>query len=170
MFVSCNLTPLINIPLNLYRWFSGRWFISWIVAIALSNYIKGYGVATLAQNKIFPAKQELLQSEIMGLPLDVQVKRNRLDGDERVEGRRQCSCSRPSWLARAARLIQVLQMQHLQGIHTYGGGSDAHRTARSASATRRERWRRGCYLKSRAFSGGVWSIFIGRKTPHTNVH
>jgi hypothetical protein len=50
---------------------------------------------------------------------------NRLDVDECVEGSRQCGCSRPSWLARAARPIQVLQMQHLQGIHTYGEGSDA---------------------------------------------
>jgi hypothetical protein len=103
-------------------------------------------MATLAQNKIFHAKQELLLSEITGLPLDAQMQRNRLDVDERVEGSKQCSCSRPSWLARAARSIQVLQMQHLQGIHMYGGGSDAHRTARSASATRREHWQRGCYV------------------------
>jgi hypothetical protein len=67
------------------------------------------------------------------------MEQNRLDVDERVEGSRQCSCSRPSWLARAARPIQVLQMQHLQGIHTYREGSDARRTARSASAMRRER-------------------------------
>jgi hypothetical protein len=58
--------------------------------------LKGNGVATLAQNKIFPAKQELLLSEITGLPLDTQMQRNRLDVDERVEGSRQCSCSRPS--------------------------------------------------------------------------
>jgi hypothetical protein len=32
--------------------------------------VKGNGVATLAQNKIFPTKQELLLSEITGLPLD----------------------------------------------------------------------------------------------------
>jgi hypothetical protein len=73
-------------------------------------HVKGYGVATLAQNKSFPPKQELLLSEITGLPLDAQMQRNRLDVDERVEGSRQCSCSRPSWLARAARPIQVLQM------------------------------------------------------------
>jgi hypothetical protein len=72
--------------------------------------LKGYGVATLAQNKIFPAKQELLLSEITGLTLDAQMQRNRLDVDERVEGSRQCSCSRPSRLAHAARPIQVLQM------------------------------------------------------------
>jgi hypothetical protein len=58
--------------------------------------LKGYGVATLAQNKIFLAKQELLLSEITGLPLDAQMQRNRLDVDERVEGSRQCSYSRPS--------------------------------------------------------------------------
>jgi hypothetical protein len=58
--------------------------------------MKGNGVATLAQNKIFPAKQELLLSEITGLPLDAQMQRNRLDVDERVEGSRQCSCSHPS--------------------------------------------------------------------------
>jgi hypothetical protein len=58
--------------------------------------LKGYGVATLAQNKIFPAKQELLLSEITGLPLDAQMQQNRLDVDECVEGSRQCSCSRPS--------------------------------------------------------------------------
>jgi hypothetical protein len=58
--------------------------------------LEGYGVATLAQNKIFPAKQELLLSEITGLPLDAQMQRNRLDVEERVEGSRQCSCSRPS--------------------------------------------------------------------------
>jgi hypothetical protein len=53
--------------------------------------LKGYRVATLAQNKIFPEKQELLLSEITGLPLDAQMQRNRLDVDERVEGSRQCS-------------------------------------------------------------------------------
>jgi hypothetical protein len=58
--------------------------------------MKGNGVATLVQNKIFPAKQELLLSEITGLPLDAQMQRNRLGVDERVEGSRQCSCSRPS--------------------------------------------------------------------------
>jgi hypothetical protein len=47
--------------------------------------LKGYGVATLAQNKIFPAKMELLLSEITGLPLDAQMQRNRLDVDEHVE-------------------------------------------------------------------------------------
>jgi hypothetical protein len=36
----------------------------------LLTIVKGYGAATLAQNKIFPAKQDLLLSEIMGLPLD----------------------------------------------------------------------------------------------------
>jgi hypothetical protein len=56
--------------------------------------VKGYGVATLAQNKIFHAKQELLLSEITRIPLDTQMQWNRLDVDERVEGRRQCSCSR----------------------------------------------------------------------------
>jgi hypothetical protein len=48
--------------------------------------LKGYEVATLAQNKIFPAKQELLLSEITGLPLDAQMQWIRLDVDERVEG------------------------------------------------------------------------------------
>jgi hypothetical protein len=87
------------------------------VVIIQPVFMKGNGVATLAQNKIFPAKQELLLSEITGLPLDAQMQRNRLDVDERVEGRlpldaqmqrnrldvdervegsRQCSCSRPS--------------------------------------------------------------------------
>jgi hypothetical protein len=61
-----------------------------------SDAVKGNGVATLAQNKIFPAKQEPLLSEITGLPLDAQMQQNRLDVDERVEGSRQCSCSRPS--------------------------------------------------------------------------
>jgi hypothetical protein len=61
-----------------------------------AKLLKGNGVATLAQNKIFPTKQELLLSEITGLPLDAQMQRNRLDVDERVEGSRQCSCSRPS--------------------------------------------------------------------------
>jgi hypothetical protein len=45
-------------------------------------------MATLAQNKIFPAKQELLLSEITGLPLDPQMQRNRLDVDGRVDGSR----------------------------------------------------------------------------------
>jgi hypothetical protein len=67
----------------------------WITSFHNAN-LKGNGVATLAQNKIFPAKQELLLSEITGLPLDVQMQRNRLGVDERVEGSRQCSCSRPS--------------------------------------------------------------------------
>jgi hypothetical protein len=60
------------------------------------SILKRYEVATLAQNKIFLAKQELLLSEITGLPLDAQMQRNCLDVDERVEGSRQCSCSRPS--------------------------------------------------------------------------
>jgi hypothetical protein len=67
-----------------------------IIQFTYMLYVKGYGVAMLAQNKIFPAKQELLLSEITGLPLDAQMQRNRLDVDERVEGSRQCSCSRPS--------------------------------------------------------------------------
>jgi hypothetical protein len=50
--------------------------------------LKGYGVAMLAQNKIFPAKQKLLLPEITGLPLDAQMQWNRLDVDERVEGSR----------------------------------------------------------------------------------
>jgi hypothetical protein len=129
--------------------------------------LKGNGVATLAQNKIFPAKQELLLSEITGLPLDAQMQRNRLDVDERVEGSLQCSCSCPSWLAHVARPIQVLQTQHLQGIHTYGEGSDARRTARSASATRRERWQRGCYLRKLClFRRGVVHIYW-EETPPT---
>jgi hypothetical protein len=37
------------------------------------DLVKGNGVATLAQNKIFPAKQELLLSEITRLPLDAQM-------------------------------------------------------------------------------------------------
>jgi hypothetical protein len=116
---------------------------------------------------MFPAKQELLLSEITRLPLDAQMQRNRLDVDKRVEGSRQCSCSCPSWLARAARPIQVLQMQHLQGIHTYGEGSDARRTARSASATRRERWQRGCYLRKLClFRRGVVHIYWEEPPPH----
>jgi hypothetical protein len=64
-----------------------------------------------------------------------------------------------------ARPIQVLQMQHLQGIHTYGEGSVAHRTARSTSATGREHWQRGCCLRVVPFQEGVWSMFFGRKPP-----
>jgi hypothetical protein len=52
------------------------------------------GYASAKQN--FPAKQELLLSEITGLPLDAQMQRIRLDVDERVEGSRRCSCSCPS--------------------------------------------------------------------------
>jgi hypothetical protein len=51
----------------------------------MKSKLKGYGMATLAQNKIFPAKQELMLSEITGLPLDAQMQRNRLDVDERAE-------------------------------------------------------------------------------------
>jgi hypothetical protein len=53
------------------------------------------GYASAKQN-FFPAKQELLMSEITGLPLDAQMQRNRLDVDKCVEGSRQWSCSRPS--------------------------------------------------------------------------
>jgi hypothetical protein len=67
-----------------------------LLTFTIDCYVKGYGVATLAQNKIFPAKQELLLSQITGLPLDAQMQRNRLAVDERAEGSRQCSCSRPS--------------------------------------------------------------------------
>jgi hypothetical protein len=121
----------------------------------------------LAHNKIFLAKQELLLSEITRLPLDAYMQRNRLDLDECVEGSRQCSCSRPSRLARVARPIQVLQMQHLQGIHTYGEGSGARETARSASATMRERWQRGCYLRKLClFRRGVVHIYWAENPPH----
>jgi hypothetical protein len=48
---------------------------------------------------------------------------------------------------------------YLQGIHAYEEGSVACRTARSAWAAR-------LLLESRAFSGGVWSIFIERNPPH----
>jgi hypothetical protein len=41
--------------------------------LKLLDKMKGNWVATLAQNKIFPAKQELLLSEITGLPLDAQM-------------------------------------------------------------------------------------------------
>jgi hypothetical protein len=47
-------------------------------------------------------------------------------------------------------------MQHLQGIHTYGEASVARRDEERALAVR-------LLLESRTFSGGVWSIFIGRK-------
>jgi hypothetical protein len=43
--------------------------------------VKGYA----STNKIFPVKQELLLSEITGLPLYAQMQQNRLDEDERVE-------------------------------------------------------------------------------------
>jgi hypothetical protein len=119
------------------------------------------GYASAKQN--FPRKTGTAAVRDHGLPLDAQMQQNRLDVDERVEGSRQCSCSCSSWLARAARPIQVLQMQHLQGIHTYGEGSNARRTARSASATRRERWQRGCYLKkSCLFRRGVVHIYWGK--------
>jgi hypothetical protein len=58
------------------------------IKITVSYLLKGYEVATLAQNKSFPAKQELPLSEITGLPLDAQMQRNRLDVDERVESSR----------------------------------------------------------------------------------
>jgi hypothetical protein len=53
--------------------------------VNFASEVKGYGVAMLAQNKNFPAKQELLLSEITGLPLDAQMQRNRLDVDEHVD-------------------------------------------------------------------------------------
>jgi hypothetical protein len=131
-----------------------------LICICISPYahisnlkLSGYGSCTTegmrggyasAKQNFFPAKQELLLLEITGLPLDAQMQRNHLDVDERVEGSRQCSCSCPSLLARVAHPIQVLQMQPLRGIHTYGEGSVGRRTARFVSATRRERWRRGC--------------------------
>jgi hypothetical protein len=88
-----------RVPLG--KRFSSKHSVKTSVVGSMSSFgrgavLKGYGVATLAQNKIFPAKQELLLSEITGLPLDAQMQWNRLDVDECVEGSRQCSCSRPS--------------------------------------------------------------------------
>ena len=51
----------------------------------------------------------------MELPLDAQSSGRRLDVDERVE---QCRAV-AGVLHVLARFVQVLQMQHLQGIHTY---------------------------------------------------
>jgi hypothetical protein len=48
----------------------------------------------------------------MELPLDAQSSGRRLDVDERVE---QCRAVADV----LARFVQVLQMQHLRGIHTY---------------------------------------------------
>ena len=54
----------------------------------------------------------------MGLPLDAQVQRKRLDVVERVVAV-SCSCKvvRPS--VPFVRFVLVLQMQHLRGIYTY---------------------------------------------------
>jgi hypothetical protein len=51
----------------------------------------------------------------MELPLDAQSSGRRLDIDERVE---QCRAI-VDVLHVLARFVLVLQMQHLQGIHTY---------------------------------------------------
>jgi hypothetical protein len=51
----------------------------------------------------------------MELPLDAQSSGRRLDVDECVE---QCRAV-VSVLHVLARFVQVLQMQHLRGIHTY---------------------------------------------------
>jgi hypothetical protein len=51
----------------------------------------------------------------MELPLDAQSSGKRLDVDERVE---QCRVV-VGVLHVLARFVQVLQMQHLRGIHTY---------------------------------------------------
>jgi hypothetical protein len=51
----------------------------------------------------------------MELPLDAQSSGRRLDVDERVE---QCRAV-VGVLHVLARFVQVLQMQHLRGIHTY---------------------------------------------------
>jgi hypothetical protein len=51
----------------------------------------------------------------MELPLDAQSSGRRLDVDERVK---QCRAV-VSVLHVLARFVQVLQMQHLRGIHTY---------------------------------------------------
>jgi hypothetical protein len=50
----------------------------------------------------------------MELPLDTQSSGRRLDVDERVE-----QCRAVIVLHVLARFVLVLQMQHLQGIHTY---------------------------------------------------
>jgi hypothetical protein len=68
----------------------------------------------------------------MGLPLDTQSSGRCLDVDERVE---QCRAV-ADVLHVLARFVQVLQMQHLQGIHTYR--EEAPRTELLGS-----RWRLG---------------------------
>jgi hypothetical protein len=65
-----------------------------VPCVLLAEGIRG-GYASAKQN-FSPAKQELLLSEITGLPLDTQMQRNRIHVDEHVEGSRQCSCSHPS--------------------------------------------------------------------------
>jgi hypothetical protein len=68
----------------------------WLQYVVASVVVDGIRRDYASTNKNSPAKQELLLSEITGLPLDAQMQRNRLDVDESVEGSRQCSCSRPS--------------------------------------------------------------------------
>jgi hypothetical protein len=83
--------------------------------LKLSSYSSGTtkGIwGGYASAKKIPAKQELLLSEITGLPLDAQMQQNRLDVDERVEGSRQCSCSRPYIYPKAIKSIVI----HLMSI------------------------------------------------------
>lgn len=63
---------------------------------------------------------------------------NRIDVDVRVAAV-PCSCEvvRPSALL--VRFVLVLQMQHLQGIHTYREEASRLRTARSARSNGRKR-------------------------------
>jgi hypothetical protein len=73
----------------------------------------------------------------MELPLDAQSSGRRLDVDERVE---QCRAVAGD-LHVLARSVQVLQMQHLRGIHTYR--EEAPRTELLGSRRRLgegERW------------------------------
>jgi hypothetical protein len=75
-----------------------------------------YGEATLAQNKNFdPIKLETTMVIDHELPLDIQGSGGRLDVDERVEQ----YCAVANDLHILAQFVLVLQMQHLQGIHTY---------------------------------------------------
>jgi hypothetical protein len=74
----------------------------------------------------------------MELPLDAQSSGRRLDVDERVE---QCRAVAGVLHVLADGFVQVLQMQHLRGIHTYR--EEAPRTELLGSRRRLgegERW------------------------------
>ena len=85
----------------------------------------------------------------MGLPLDAQVQRKRLDVVVRVVAV-PCSCKVVLMSIPFVRFVLVLQMLHLQGIHTYREEASCLRTARYMRSSKH-----GCRMGSGGYQNSM---------------